>query len=336
MRHRNPSDGKASQGKWWMIVALIATLFLLLSAVTIGTYLCGLLDQMQFSDDDVTISQEELQQYIQSETEIVQDMDEVTIDRSTEEAIHSDDVINILLVGQDARPGESRARADTVMVCSYHKTKKTLTVVSFMRDMYVQIPGYPDHKLNAAFAWGGMDLLSQTLQWNFGIEIAGGFWVDFSAFEDVVDAIGGLDIYLTAAEARYLNPYQYQEGINHLDGVAILTYCRIRGIGNGDFDRTVRQQNVIHAVIELCRTMEPAEQRKLLETILPLVGTNMDKWEILQYTAEMMPAAFGVQMNEKLRIPAEGAYQAGWASGMWVLIPDLVENRKILRAALYF
>ena len=318
-----------------MIVALIAaSIFLSLFLLGAGS-LIVLLNQFQYADENITISQEELEDYIQRETERIPDSEEIEIDRPEEETIHSPEVVNFLLVGQDARPGESRARADAVLVCSFHKTKKELTVVSFMRDMYVQIPGYPYHKLNAAYAWGGMDLLCQTIQVNFGIELAGGFSVDFSAFEEVVDAIGGLDIYLTGAEARYLNGYRYQEGINHLDGGAILTYCRIRGIGNGDFDRTVRQQNVIDAGVAVFSKMSMAERMALVETILPLVTTNMEKWEILWYTTELMPAAFSGSLQERLRIPAEGTYQDGWVSGMWVLLPDLTKNREILRYKLY-
>ena len=76
-----------------------------------------------------------------------------------EDIVASEDVINFLLVGQDRREGEARQRSDSMILCTINKTTKTLTMTSFMRDLYVQIPGYAPNKLNAAYAFGGMQLL---------------------------------------------------------------------------------------------------------------------------------------------------------------------------------
>ncbi len=337
LRKRHPSGKRTKAGRRGVIVLSTAAFVLLAVSSVIWGYVLYLLDFIQVSEDGISISQEELAQYLKSEMQQDASMTEsdVLLEDGQTDTICDENVVNILLVGQDARPGESRARADAILMCSFHKEKKQLTVVSFMRDLYVQIPGYPDHKLNAAFAWGGMDLLCQTLQANFGVEIDGGFSVDFSSFEAVIDEIGGLDVYLTEAEAEYLNRYQYTEGVNHLNGAAALTYARIRGIGNGDFDRTLRQQNLINAVLEKSKTMSLKERIQLLETALPYLSTNMDKWEILQKAVELMPAAYGVEMKGKIRVPAEGAYEYGWVSGMSVLLPDLSKNREMIRSVLY-
>ena len=337
MRKQKSSGRKVKTGRRVVIVLSTATFVLLAVTIAILGYVFRLLDFIQFSENGISISQEELEQFLQSEMQqdvFLTEPDILLEDEGTD-SFRSENVVNILLVGQDARPGESRARADAILMCSLHKEKKQLTVVSFMRDLYVQIPGYPDHKLNAAFAWGGMELLCQTLKANFGIEIDGVFSVDFASFEAVVDGIGGVDVYLTKAEADYLNPYQYGQGVNHLTGAAALTYARIRGIGNGDFDRTVRQQNIIYAVLEKCKAMSIKERITLLENVLPYLSTNMDKWEILQKAAELMPVAFGVEMKGRIRVPAEGAYENTWVDGMSVLLPDLPKNREILGKLLY-
>ena len=91
----------------------------------------------------------------------------------TVEVKGEDDIVNILLIGQDRRPGESRARSDTMIIASVNKTDKTITLISLMRDMYVQIPGYSDNRINAAYAFGGMKLLDETIKQNVDIEIDG-------------------------------------------------------------------------------------------------------------------------------------------------------------------
>ena len=113
-----------------------------------------------------------------------------------------DDVKNILLIGQDAREGEGRQRSDSMILCSINTKTKKIVLTSLMRDMYVQIPGYSSNKLNAAYCFGGMELLDQVIENNFGITIDGNVAVDFFGFMDAMSVIGNLDIELTAEEAE--------------------------------------------------------------------------------------------------------------------------------------
>lgn len=339
--HRTAKKGAG--GKLWM--ALLIVLIILLSIVLAGLlYVSHLLGLINFpGDSGGFISKEELLAYLEGHREEydpnydgeILDSEDIRLETMEGELIYDENVINILLVGQDARPGETRARADAMILCSYHKVTKELTLTSFMRDLYVEIPDYPAHKLNAAYAWGGMNLLERTLAWNFGIVVDGTFCVDFSSFASVIDEIGGVDIALTAAEARYLNGNLYREGVNHLDGQTALTYARIRSIGNGDFERTSRQQKVINAIVEQSRGMSLRELNRMLETVLPLLSTNMKKSEILDYAAVLLPNVANLKMNEKQRVPAEGAYRNAWVSDMAVLLPDLEKNREILKDTIY-
>ena len=296
-----------------VLIVLIVLMSIVLAALIYGSHLLG---KINYSDD-------------------AYDPDQAYLEDAGIDVIRDDEVINILLVGQDARPGETQTRADTMILCSYHKQKKEITLTSFMRDMYVEIPGHSSHKMNSAHAWGGMKLVEHTLAVNFGIVVDGTFSVDFASFEKVIDEIGGVNIELTAAEARYLNPDRYSEGVNHLNGADALTYARIRSIGNSDFDRTGRQQKVLDAILQESKGLGLRQLTQMAETILPLLSTNMKKSEIVKLMASILPSASEIRIANKQRIPADGAFYTDTISGMSVLVPDLEKNREILRSTIY-
>ena len=122
------------------------------------------------------------------------------------------------LDGQDRRPGEGRARSDAMIIASINKTDKTIKLTSLMRDMYVQIPGYSDNRINAAYAFGGMELLDAAIKQNFDIDIDGNIEVDFSGFKNVIDSIGSVDIQVDADEISVMN--DYVRDINRQTGAA--------------------------------------------------------------------------------------------------------------------
>ncbi len=180
----------------------------------------------------------------------------VTVDDPFEE---DTSVINILLIGEENYYHEFRGRSDAMMVASLDKDGGDLKLVSFMRDMYVEIPGYSDNKLNAAYAIGGAPLLMQTLEKNFGVKCDGYVLIQYDGFETIIDSLGGLDISLTQEEAEYLNSTDYISkpeqrnvvpGKQHMTGAQVLGYCRIRKVdtANGlkyDYGRTYRQRLVL-------------------------------------------------------------------------------------------
>ena len=335
MKHMEKSGSSGSAGRKVLNVLLtILLIFLILVLIGMG-YTLAMLGKMNYvGREESTISPEDLEIYLQQQKETGQpegsENEQIILDMA-DGALISEEMIHILLIGEDARPGEGRGRSDAMILCSFDTRGKKMTVTSFMRDMYVTIPGYTDHKLNSAYAWGGMKLLCETIWVNFGIRIDGCFSVDFQAFQLVIDRLGGVDIALTEEEAAYLGCSQ---GINHLSGERALTYARIRSVGNGDFDRTQRQRKVIQALIDKCKGMNVGQFHSLLEEVLPLMDTNMEETKILQYGLTFLPVfAGGVPIN-KLCIPAEDAYRNAWAKDMMVLLPDLEKNREILRQAL--
>ena len=143
-----------------------------------------------------------------------------------------------------------------------------------------------------------------------------------------------MDIYLTSSEASYLNKHfnaWCTEGVNHLNGYIALQYSRIRSIGNADFGRTARQRTVINAIIQQCKALSLPELNNLMQQVLPLLSTNMEKSTILGYAAELLPMLSGSTVNDSVRIPADGTYSFAWVSGMSVLMPDFESTRQILQ-----
>ncbi len=243
------------------------------------------------------------------------------------------DIINILLIGQDRREGEGRQRSDTMIIVSYSKEFGTVKLISLMRDMYVQIPGYSDNRINATYQFGGMELLDQTIELNFGVHIDGNFEVDFDGFKEIVDVLGGVDITLSQTEAAYINDiwgYELKEGINHLDGAQALVYSRIRYVGNCDYERTERQRTVLTQVLNGIMRLDTASKLQLVDEILPYLTTDMSKQDIINTIMAILQN--GVDGIKTYRIPEDGAYTAAWIRGMDVLVPDLDKNRTALDA----
>lgn len=239
------------------------------------------------------------------------------------------ELINILLIGEDARPGEGRARSDSMILVTFNKSTGDITMTSFLRDLYVQIPGYQDNRLNAAFAFGGMELLDQTLLNNFGVEVDANVSVNFSGFSQVIDVLGGVDIELTQGEAEVLGR---SPGMNHLDGEAALNYARIRKL-DSDFGRTARQRNVLSALMGSFKNASIAQLNTLIDEILPLLTTDMSNLQILSYAAELLPMLSGASLSS-FTIPAEGTYSFNTVRGMAVIVADFEENRDILNKTL--
>ena len=243
------------------------------------------------------------------------------------------DIINIMLVGQDRRPGEYHlTRSDAMILCTFNTKDKTITMTSFMRDLYVQIPNIGGNKMNAAYQFGGMKLLRQTMLDNFGVYVDAFVEVDFSGFEKVVDALGGVEITLTQAEADHLNQnypgWSMTAGRKRLTGEEALAYSRIRYVGNSDFGRTERQRDVINSIINECKNMSWIKANELLTEILPMIATDMTDGQIVDYALKLFPLLKG--SIESQRIPIDGSYELKWVGALDVVLPNIAINRQYL------
>ena len=215
-----------------------------------------------------------------------------------------------------------------MIVCSVNPQTKKVSMISFLRDLYVQIPGYSDNRLNAAYAFGGFPLLKSALYANFGITIDGCFEVDFNGFTALIDQIGGVDITLTEAEAARVGQGAYA-GLNHLNGAQALNYARIRKIGT-DFARTNRQRTVLMAVFNKLKSRGGSEILKLLDAALPYIPTDMSSGDIYSLAAKLIPLATSLEVNSYY-VPPEGTYSNVYIRGMAVLYPNLSSIRDILK-----
>lgn len=249
---------------------------------------------------------------------------------------NSDSVVNILLIGQDRRPGESRARSDSMILVSFNKDTNKITLASFLRDNYVQIPGgYQDNRLNTAYAIGGMSLLDETLTHNFGVTIDGNVEVDFSGFSSIIDILGGVDIELTESEAWHLNSgtnWGLRAGANHLNGEQALSYSRIRKL-DSDFGRTSRQRNVLNSLIDAFKDIDLGTALDLADEIFPLLTTDLSNMDMIGYITDFLPMLSKAEVVN-LHIPGDGDYYNATIRGMMVLVPDLEACRAALAEAL--
>lgn len=322
------------------LIVLCSVLALILLLLLLGTiYMESMFGLLNRDSNGDVMSAEEYQEFLKNQgTEDVDpnlekiDPDSIQWADSAGRLENSDDIINILLVGQDRRPGEGRQRSDAMILCTVNTKTKTLTMTSFMRDLYVQIPGYYDNRINACYPIGGFELLDACLEQNFGVHVDGNLEVDFNGFQDIIDLMGGVDIELTESEAAYMNSHfgtSVSGGWNHLDGSAALGYSRIRYIGNADFGRTNRQRVVLSALIESCRGLSLAQMNGLAKEILPLITTDMSNSDIMNYIITLFPLLADMEVITQ-RIPADGMYYDANINNMSVLVPDLEANRQLL------
>jgi LCP family protein required for cell wall assembly len=238
-----------------------------------------------------------------------------------------EELINILFVGQDRRPGQGRQRSDTMILCSINAKKKKVALISFLRDLYVQIPGYTDNRLNAAYVFGGFPLLKDSLKKNFGVTVDGCFEVDFDGFIALIDEIHGVDLSLTAEEAKVVGNGAV-EGENHLDGKNALAYARIRKL-DSDFGRTNRQRKVLLAAYSKIMDCTLQQLLSLLNQALPYLTTDMTNGQIFSLASKVFQLLTKIDIRTYY-IPPDGTYSYVFIRGMSVLYPDLKAIREIL------
>ena len=260
------------------------------------------------------------------------DLNDVEVDEDN--LVYEKRISNILLVGADKRESWKEAgRSDSVMILTIDQEHKQLKLTSLMRDLYIPIPGHGETRFNSAYSYGGISLLYQTVAQNFGIRVDGYAIVDFAAFKDVINEIGGVEIELTDAEYKYLTTAyaktkgtvkEVTAGLNNMNGEQALAYTRIRQDAKADFGRTQRQRTVLQSVFAKVKTMPISELLKLAEKILPSITTDLSNEEITSYI--MMVLTMGTTEFEQFRIPVDNSFTNQRIGGMAVLVPDMAWN----------
>lgn len=340
----NPEPKPKKRGKWKKRIVIVLCILLALLLLTMGgvvIYINYLMSLMQRPQDTmntagtVTGPTEELTLPPEETVgpEITDPTIEVTWPSETTPVVDNDRVINIMLLGEDNKAGYYRGRTDAMILVTINTKTKTITLTSIMRDLFVQIPGWADNRINAAYVFGGIDLFEQTFTENFGITLDGIIMVELEKFADVVDILGGVTMELTQKEADYLrigmNWPHIHAGVNRLNGEEALCYSRLREIDN-DFVRTNRQRKVIEAIINEYKQQPLDRLLPLMQQILPMLTITMTNAEMFEYAFEMFPLLSGATVNA-IRLPVEGSYKGAIVSKMWVIVADMEANRKVLQ-----
>ena len=261
-------------------------------------------------------------------------------------------VKNILLIGNDSRSADESGRSDAMILVSISSKTNSIHLTSLLRDIYVDIPGHDGNRLNAAYAYGGPELLMETLEENFDIEVNRYMLVNFQAFANLVDAVGGVDLELSNEEVQYVNGYlvEYNQlegrpegtdyldtslsGNIHLNGPQALAYCRNRYIGS-DFARTERQRKVISAIVKKVAKTSPAKLLKIVNEIMPMVTTNLTRNELVSLGAGAFLKFLRYDIKQH-QIPAEGTWSNASVYGEGsVLKMDIEKNAELLDEFLY-
>lgn len=262
---------------------------------------------------------------------------------SSDELYSDADQINILLVGVDAREGETASRSDTMMLVTLDNKNGQIKLTSFLRDSYVEIAGRSRKaKLNSAYFRGGIQMLVDTLELNFGVEIPYYAMVDFEIFTTIVDELGGINVDVTEKESYYTYhsgkvgvPVRIEAGEDVLlNGEQALWYSRIRYL-DSDFMRTKRQRKVISAIVEKALTKEIPELIDLAKAVIPLVKTNLDSDTIMNLGINaVLDKAYSYPIVQH-QIPADKTWSSKTITGVGsCLVMDMDENRQLFKSFL--
>ncbi|MBQ7604763.1 MAG: LCP family protein [Clostridia bacterium] len=258
--------------------------------------------------------------------------------------INDGELINIMLIGQDNRTFSERSRSDSMILLSVNLKTGGISMISFMRDLYVQLGnGYSDNRLNVAYQFGGFPLLFDAMKRNFGITCDYGVVVNFSSFEQIINTLGGVDLSFTQAEVDYLisrckvgrlpDGTMIKAGLNrNVPSDTALAYARIRKI-DSDFTRTGRQRALLLSVYNRFRGAS-------LRTVLDLVGQitdfvrlyGMTSNELLGLVVRLYPLLGNEITNG--RIPGNYGFYYAYIRKMSVLVPDLTKLRNLLETML--
>ena len=252
-----------------------------------------------------------------------------------------DGITNVLLIGTDGRTLDESARSDSIIIATIDNNNKKVKLTSIMRDTLVEIPEYGEQKINAAFAFGGPELLMETISDTFEIKLDKYVIVNFWGFEAIIDEIGGIEVDIKDYEIENINEYIGEStetksdpitkpGLQKLNGAQALSYARIRTAGNGGYERSERQRRVLYEVAKNLKKINPLKYPSLADKLSEHVRTNIDPLMALNYgyTIYKMP-----ELNfEQLQVPnSELVDDRLYKDRGWVLLIDKKQNAKMIQ-----
>lgn len=331
-----------------------AALFLLLMAAGLaGAFIYGkghnYFEQSNYVEAGTT--QEEIKEENRPEEAVDEEMQQIQENleryRTKENVMTEENVYNILLVGVDRTATTEDANSDSMILLSINYERQRITMMSLMRDTYVHIPGIGYRKLNAAYANGGGELLTETVTENFKIQVDRYMAVSFKDMIDIIDAIGPVALNFTEAEAENANTtmlhmcqnlkmedqYEAYEipgaGTYQCNGLQAVAYARIRKVGNADYERTERQREVLTKLIRRIKLMRISEIDRLAGRLLPCVTHNIPESEFWALLGKA-PSLVNYEVVRS-RLPYDGLYY----SSNEYLVPDWEATYLRLQEELY-
>lgn len=238
--------------------------------------------------------------------------------------MQAEHVYNVLLIGQDTRVEGENRRSDSMILVSINERTEEIVLTSIMRDSWVYIPGLGADRINEAYTLGGPDKLIETIEINFDVKIDSYVAVDFWAFIDIVDILGGVEMTVTDEEVENMRPYIEQSisyilgrpldayvleegGTYVLNGIQTLAYCRCRYVDT-EANRTGRQRKVITAIFEEMKDSDIGELTALLDAVLPYVTTDINQDKLLSLMMDFVAQYKDYELVQ-YRVPYDGSYE---------------------------
>lgn len=265
--------------------------------------------------------------------------------------VSDEDVYNVLLAGVDRQDQTWNGNSDSMILVSIDKEHDRVSMVSLMRDTYVDIPGVGYWKLNHAYARGAGPLMCQTVTDAYKIEVDRYIAVDYWNLVDIINLIGGVPLEISAAEAEVMNGYiddmckrqlnidpsehfvPYEGGNIYCDGVQAVAYARNRMVGNSDYERTERQRYLLQQLLGEVKQLSVTQMTEKMRGILGYVTTNIPETEIWAMLAE-----FPDMLQYKIetdRIPYDNMYDVINVDNEDMLVPDWEPTLEKLHKFIY-
>lgn len=333
--------------RMWKKASLTAVSLFMVFILCMGMGVNVLLNRMNFvSDAEKNITQHDSQADAEAAA-LADGVDDSELELP-DAVMFDSDIENVLLIGSDRRSTSELGRSDAMMLVTIDRKHKKIKMTSFLRDLYIKIPGKYGTKLNSAYSVGGVDLTKATIEANLGITIDKYVIIDFTAFKTVVNKIGklngkgGIKITVTAAEANYMCNHEtyglfprFQKGAGtyYMTGAEALNYARIRKI-DSDFGRTNRQRKVLAQIVEEMKDIGYVDLISIGYSCLEYVTTDFTKGELVGLATEAGDI-MNYQINQ-ISIPIQGTYENQEVrAGNQALVANLKVNATQLAAFIY-
>ncbi len=231
--------------------------------------------------------------------------------------------VTIMVLGRDTRDAETDSgRADIIMLFHLDPEKEACSLLSIPRDCWVEIPGYGEDKINAAYAYGGEELMIKTINSFLGAEINHYVTLDFDGFVELIDAVGGVDITIERPIVDPKSGANFSAGNHHLTGEQALSYTRSRSTELGDIGRIQRQQQLFKELVrQKLNTKYLSSVPYYFNILVDNTRTDLDILTILKYSKAVL--SFNSENFETSIIPSRPDWKG--EGTISVQIPDKEE-----------